>query len=238
MAGEKSDAGLLQKATAVEFSPLDGANAVAWMIDHARDVHGARLEEKAADLLLATVGADLAALAAEIDKSVSYAGTEIDTAAIEAVVGVRHGETLGDLLDAVAQRRVADALRLVAPVLAQPKNGLVPVLGALGTQLLAIGVASAAVRRGGVSAGAVRGRLWDMLKGGGVGSLNTGGPWGEAVERWANAATRWTEAAIQEGLRAVLVADRSAKDSRVESDEQILSSVVLQLCGGPRRAAA
>ncbi|MGQ0640216.1 MAG: DNA polymerase III subunit delta [Gemmatimonadaceae bacterium] len=236
-AGEKVDANLQERASAIEFAPLDGASAVTWMIEHARDVHGARLEQTAADLLLATVGADLAALAAEIDKSVSYSGREIDTRAIEAVVGVRHGETLGDLLRAVAQRRAADALRLVAPVLAQPKNGLVPVLGALGNQLLAIGVAVAA-RNSGAATRAVRDRLWNVLKDGGVGSINTGGPWGEAVERWANAASLWTATSIREGLRTLLVADRSAKDSRVASDEQLLGNVVLALCGEPRRAAA
>ncbi|MGH7712351.1 MAG: DNA polymerase III subunit delta [Gemmatimonadaceae bacterium] len=236
-AGDKVDSALLQLASAVEFAPLEGASAVAWMIEHARDAHAARLSEAAAELLLASVGSDLAALAAEIDKSVSYAGQEIDTAAVEAVVGVRHGETLGDLLQAVAQRRSADALRLVGPVLAQPKNGLVPVLGALGSQLLAIGVAYAA-RSSGASASAVRGRLWDMLKGGGIGSVNTAGPWGEAVERWASAVPLWSEASIQDGLRALLVADRSAKDSRVGTDEQILSNVVLELCGDTRRVAA
>lgn len=238
-AGEKTDATVSQLATAIEFAPLDGPSVIAWMIEHARDVHGAQLSEEAAELLLATVGAELGGLAAEIDKCVSFAGEEqeIDTRAVEAVVGVRHGETLGDLLNAVAHRRAADALRLVAPVLAQPKNSLVSVVGALGAQLLATGVASAA-RSSGASVGAVRGRLWDMLKGGGLGSVNTGGPWGEAVERWASAASLWSETSIQSGLRALVVADRSAKDSRVATDEQLLGSVVLALCGDARRAAA
>jgi DNA polymerase-3 subunit delta len=236
-AGDKADANLQELATAIEFTPLTDAGAIAWMIEHAREVHGARLNQDAAELLLATVGSDLAALAAEIDKCASYAGerANIDTSAVEAVVGVRHGETLGDLLKAVAQRNAPDALRLVAPVLAQPKNGLIPVLTALGVQLMAIGIASAA-RNNGASAAAVRGRLWDMLKGG-SGSY-TGGPWGEAVERWAQAVRLWPEDSVQEGLRALLLADRSAKDSRLASDEQILSSVILKLCGDGRRAAA
>ena len=219
-AGEKTDATLSQLAMEVEFAPLDGPSVIAWMIEHARDVHSARLTEAAADLLLATVGAELGALAAEIDKCVSFGGRgeDIDTHAVEAVVGVRRGETLGDLLNAVAHRRAADALRLVAPVLAQPKNSLVSIVGALGVQLLAIGVANAA-RTSGAGVGAVRGRLWDLLKGGGLGSVNTGGPWGEAVDRWASAASLWSASSIQDGLRALVVADRSAKDSRVATDE-------------------
>jgi len=238
-AGEKTDATVSQLAMTIEFTPLDGPSVIAWMIEHARDAHGARLTDEAADLLLATVGAELGALAAEIDKCASFAGEEreINTRAVEAVVGVRHGETLADLLNAVAQRRADDALRLVSPVLAQPKNSLVSVLGALGTQLLATGVAHAARSRG-ASVGAVRGRLWDMLKGGGLGSVNTGGPWGEAVERWGNGASLWSEVSIQRGLRALVVADRSAKDSRVATDEQLLSNVVLALCGDTHREAA
>lgn len=235
-AGEKVDAKLAQAASAVEFAELDPASAVDWIIEHAREVHDANVAREAAELLLATVGADLAALATEVDKCVSYAGKDVNTSAVEAIVGVRHGETLGDFLRAVAQRRADEALKLVAPILAQPKTGLIPVLSALGSQMLALGVASAA-RRSGAPVGAVRNRLWELLKGGG-GSLNTGSSWGDAVDRWANSAALWSEASIRNGLRAVLIADRSAKDSRVATDEQILSTAVLELCGDGQRVAA
>jgi len=233
-AAEKADTALLQLATAVEFAPVAGPHVAAWMMDHARTVHQARLSEEAAEFLAATVGSDLTTLAAEIDKSVSYGGQEIDVATVEAVIGVRHGETLGDLLEAVAQRLAATALRLVAPVLAQPKNGLVPTIGALGTQLLAIGIAAAA-RRAGASESSVRGRMWDLLR---SGSINAGSPWGEAVDRWMRSVPLWSDADIQSGVRVLLAADRSAKDSRVGTDEQILSSVVLALCGDAQRVAA
>lgn len=233
-AGDKADRAVMQMATAVEFVPLEGPKVTAWMIDHARTRHEARLSESAAEFLAATIGSDLATLAAEIDKSVSFGGQEIDIAAVEAVVGVRHGETLGDLLDAVARRDAAAALRLVGPVLSQPKNGLVPTVGALGTQLLAMGIAAAA-RAGGASDGAVRGRMWDLLR---SASPNTGGPWGEAVDRWLRGMTLWSDADIKAGVRVLLAADRSAKDSRVATDEQILSSVVLALCGETGRAGA
>jgi DNA polymerase-3 subunit delta len=235
--GEKVDTKLTERTTAFEFTPLNATAAVEWMMEHARAVHGSDLQLKAAELLLAASGSDLATLAAEIDKCVSYSGGVIDPAAVEAVVGVRHGETLGDLLQAVAQRRAAEAMRLVTIVLAQPKNSLVSVLSALGTQLMAIGVARAA-RQNGASLGAIRGRLWDMLKGGGLGPVNTGGPWGEAVDRWSNAVALWSEEDIQRGLQSLLLSDRAAKDSRIASDEQLLSNVVLELCGVRKRAAA
>jgi DNA polymerase III subunit delta len=233
-AGEKADAALLQLATGVEFAPLDEPKTMPWMIDHARDAHSARLSEAAAGLLYAAVGNDLTALAAEIDKCVSYAGAEVDTDAVEAVVGVRHGETLGDLLEAIAHRRVADALRLVPRVLAQSKNNPVTIISALGTQLLAIGTAAAALR-GGMREGAVSNQLFNLLK---TGNAMTGGPWGEAVRRWISAAPLWPEAAIESGLRQLLAADRGFKDSRVGTDEQLVSTLVLGLCGGAWHAAA
>jgi DNA polymerase-3 subunit delta len=233
-AGDKADSALMQLATAVEFAPLEGPRVAAWMMDHARNVHQARLSEEAAEFLAATVGSDLATLAAEIDKSVSYGGQDIELATVEAVIGVRHGETLGDLLEAVAQRQAATALRLVAPVLSQPKNGLVPTIWALGTQLLAIGIA-AATRRTGASESALRGRMWELLR---SGSINAGSPWGEAVDRWMRSVPLWSDADVQSGVRVLLAADRSAKDSRVATDEQILSSVVLSLCGDAQRVAA
>lgn len=233
-AGDKADTALIQLTTAVEFAPLEGPRVAAWMMEHARNVHQARLTEEAAEFLAAAVGSDLGTLASEIDKSVSYGGREIGVAAVEAVVGVHHGETVGDLLEAVAQRQAPTALRLVAPVLAQPKNGLVPVIGALGAQLLAIGIAAAA-RRSGVSEGAVRGRMWDLLR---SGSINAGSPWGEAVDRWMRCVPLWSDADIQAGVRLLLATDRSAKDSRVGTDEQILSSAVLALCGNAQRVAA
>lgn len=232
-AGEKADAALLQLATGVEFAPLDEPRTMAWMVEHARDAHGARVSEGAAGLLYATVGNDLPALAAEIDKCVSYAGAEVDTDAVEAVVGVRHGETLGDLLEAVAHRRVADALRLVPCVLAQSKNNPVTIISALGTQLLAIGTAAAALRAG-MREGAVSNQLFNLLK---TGNAMAGGPWGEAVRRWISAAPLWPEAAIEAGLRQLLAADRGFKDSRVGTDEQLVSTLVLGLCGGPSHAA-
>ncbi len=232
-AGDKVDTALLQLATGVEFAPLDEPNAAAWMIDHARDAHGARLSEAAAALLYAAVGTDLTALAAEIDKCVSYTGREVDTAAVEAVVGVYHGETLGDLLDAVAYRRAADALRLVPPVLAQSKNSPVLIIGALGTQLLAMGAAGTALRSG-MRQNAVSDLLHDLLK---AANAITGGPWGGAVRRWLNAAPLWSDEAIEGGLRVLLAADRASKDTRVGTDEQLLSTLVLGLCGDTPHAA-
>jgi DNA polymerase III subunit delta len=233
-AGDKVDGGLLASCTGVEFAALDESEAVEWAIAHAREAHNVELAQDAARLLCATAGSDLTVLAGEIDKCASYTGGSIDRAAVEAVVGVRHGETLGSLTEAVVQRRAADALRLVEPVLAQPKNGLVPILAALGVQLLGIG-AGVALRRGGAPESVVRNRMWEVIRSSGP---YAGGPWREVVDRLTRAAMAWQPDDIRRGLDVLLAADRSAKDSRSASDEQLLSSVVLQLCGTRRSVAA
>ena len=67
---------------------------------------------------LKLAGSDLASLASELDKLASYAsGGTVDEDAVRAVVGVRSGETMADLLDAVADRNAARAVSLVPVVL-------------------------------------------------------------------------------------------------------------------------
>src|SRR6185312_12692520 len=146
--GAKPDAALLAAATAVEFKPLNESDLEKWVAVRAAAL-GVTIEPRAAELLCAATGNDLALLAGEIDKLRAYAnGAAIGEAAIEAIVGVRHGETLGDLLELVAQRKSVDAVALLARVLAQPKTTGVSVVMALTTQTLAMGWLLAARERG------------------------------------------------------------------------------------------
>src|SRR5256886_16297826 len=79
------------------------------------------LAPEAGALLLDAVGSDLAALARELEKLAALAGgggrpaTREDVAAL---VGVRRGETLQDLVDATLERRAAEVLPLLSPLLA------------------------------------------------------------------------------------------------------------------------
>ena len=61
----------------------------------------------------------------------------------------------------------------------------------------------------------------------------------EAVKVWVRAMPRWSTSDIDHALAMLLAADRSLKDSRVSSEDQVLMSLVLALTtGGARRAAA
>jgi DNA-binding PadR family transcriptional regulator len=172
-------------------------------------------------------------LAVELDKLVSFTGGgAIDEAAVAAVVGVRRGETLGAFLDAVAARDVVKALDLLPGVLAQPKASAVTIVMALTAQTLAIAWARARRERG-LPPGRLHGGLFGLLKE--AGFAYTGRPWGEAVEAWTRAASRPDEddtdgALLDAALDALLAADFALKETRLSSDEQLLTNLVLTLC--------
>lgn len=239
VAGSKPDRALEAAVLAaaglvVEFPLLTGDRVARWIVHHASTRLQAKITPAAAELLHAAVGSDLPQLAAELDKLASYVGGRgIDDDAVAAVVGVRRGETLGDLLDRVAARDAAGALALLPVVLLQPKTGGVPVVMALTTQTLALAWARARRDRGS-SAAALERELFALLKETGSHPFR---PWTDAVRSWLGAVDRWNEAELARATRALLDADCALKNTRVSSDEQVLTTLILSLCA-PVRAAA
>ncbi len=222
-AGEKAkvDKALEGRASTVEFKPLSGDRVPKWIVHHVESELGATISPEAAELLQQAVGNELAALAAELDKLASYAGGgPIDEAAVADVVGVRRGETLGDFLDRIAARDAAGALALLPHILAQPKTSAVSIVMALTAQMLAIGWG---ITRNG------RADYFELLKSG-KGPF-TGRPWGEAARAWGVAERHWTDESIDGALDALLAADIALKETRISSDTQLLSTLVLTLCG-------
>jgi len=243
-AGAKPDRTLCDAAAALDFEPLNGDRLAKWVVQYARNELGATVTAEGADLLVAAVGNDLQQIAAELDKLASYArghsGADaepvIDEGAVSAVVGVRRGETVGDLLDAVARRDAGKALGLVEHVLSQPKTSAVTVVMALSTQFLALAWGQA-MRASGVTVGTLRSfnhpqSFGALLKDGGA---FPGRPWGEAVAAWAAAVDDWSEHSLDRALALLLDADLSLKETKVSSDEQLLSTLVLALCALPGR---
>lgn len=228
----KEDKALPQKTVPVEFDPLTGAQLPKWIIARATEL-GTTIAPAAAELLQDAVGTDLSQLSTEIAKLAAYCnGREIDEAAVSAIVGVRREETLGRLLDAVAERDTRTALSLVAPVLSQPKSSAVVVVMALTTQTLALAV----IHARNVPMPRRASEFFGLLK---MGSSNmTGRSWGEAVSAWTKASGRWTVADLDRALAALLQADLALKGSRVSSEEQVLSTAILAVCGGAARSHA
>jgi hypothetical protein len=58
------------------------------------------------------------------------------------------------------------------------------------------------------------------------------------VSSWSRAVPSWTMPELERAIDALLAADFALKEARLSSDEQMLASLVLTLCGAPRRAAA
>jgi DNA polymerase-3 subunit delta len=225
--GAKADAPLADRSTAVEFAPLTGDRLPKWVSYHAETVLGRAITPAAASLLVEAVGADLAQLAVELEKLASFTADTIDERAVSEVVGVRRGESVGDLLDAVAAKDASAALALIPDVLQQPKTSAVSIVMNLTTQMLAMGYGVAA-RAAGTPARALFNEYMALLKESGA---FPGRPWGDAVNTWTRNTDRWTASELDAALTALLDADAALKETKLSSDEQLLTSLVLALCG-------
>jgi DNA polymerase-3 subunit delta len=234
-AGAKADKGLSEHATVVEFAPLTGDRVLKWVSYHTETVLGRTITPEAVTLLVSAAGAELAQLAVELEKLSSFTTGAIDENAVSEVVGVRRGESLGDLLDAIAGKDANAALALLPGVLQQPKTSAVSIVMNLTTQMLALAYGEAA-RANGTPPRALYNEFMNLLKESGA---FPGRPWGEAVNAWTKHAERWTAGELDAALAALLAADEALKETRLSSDEQLLTSLVLTLCGmGHSRRAA
>lgn len=226
---------LTERATAVQFEALNPARLLKWVQHYAVTSLGVSIDADAAEMLIAVVGTDLPQLASELEKLSNFtAGAAVNRHAVGAVVGVRHGETVTDLLDAVAARDTARALELIPYVLQQPKTNAVQILMALSTQMLAIAWGHAR-RASGLPQHLLGGELYTLLR---ETRPFLGRSWGDAVKAWVPAIPNWDEASLSHALDAVFEAERSAKETRLSSEEQILSNVVLAMCDTTQKAAA
>jgi DNA polymerase-3 subunit delta len=230
-AGEEPDAELARGATAVALAPLAPERVPRWVSHHAASL-GLTLAPDAVGLLVEAVGNDLGALARELDKLAAFAGDRAATAAdVSALVGVRRGETVHDLVDAALERRAARAAQLVEPVLEQAGMSGVKIVTLLGTHLVGTALARAE-REGGAT------RLEDSV----IRHIQVLRPhglrkWKEEAARWARWSGQWTAAELSRAIRAALAADRALKGTTVADERGIVTQLVLGLAAAQREAA-
>jgi DNA polymerase-3 subunit delta len=225
-ADAKEDKTLSSLTVKAECDPLSGAQLPKWIVARAEQI-GVSITQEAVELLQDGVGNDLQQLAVELDKLASYAGgAAIDEEAVADVVGVRRDETMGTLLDAVGERNGPRAASLVDAVLQQPKTSGVQLVMALTTQMLALAVGHSR----GWPKQARSNNYFQLLKG--AGSNFTGRAWGEAVSAWTRFHDKWTLADLDHAIEALLLADFALKQSRVSSEEQVIGTLVLDVCAG------
>ncbi|HET9386800.1 MAG TPA: DNA polymerase III subunit delta [Gemmatimonadales bacterium] len=234
-AGEEADAELTRSSTAVLFEALDADRVPRWLQHHASSL-GVTVAPDAADLLLKAVGTDLSALARELEKLASLAGGSgrpITAVDVTSLVGVRHGETIYDLLHAAMERQAAQAARLVEPVLEQAGMSGVKILSLLGTHLVGTAVARAERDRGATPA-----RLPDIV----FRQLLAARPYGlrgykEEAAHWSRWSALWSAAELSQALRAALAADNALKTATVSDDRGIVMQLVLGFAKLDREAA-
>jgi DNA polymerase III subunit delta len=230
-AGEDPDAELARQATTVAAPALEPERVPRWVTHQAGKLK-LTLAPDAVDLLVAAVGNDLSGLARELEKLASLAGDRPATAAdVTALVGVRHGETVHDLVEAALERRAARAAQLVEPVLEQAGMSGVKIVTLLGTHLVGTALARAERERG-------SGRLEDVV----FRHLLAARPYGlrgykDEAARWARWSALWTAAELSAALRTALAADRALKGTTVSDDRGIVMQLVLGFAA-PRREAA
>jgi DNA polymerase-3 subunit delta len=235
-AGSKLDKAFESVALSVCFDPLTEDRVPKWIEHHATSVLGTTISTGAVSLLHESVGNDLPALIAELDKLASYvSGGQIDESAVTSVVGARQGETMSGLLDAILDRDARQALGRLGPVLSHPKTSAVTIVMALATQTMAVAWARA-LRDRGAPMSQMYNELFGLLKEGG--GAFTGRSWGDAVKAWTRAVERWTTPELERALDRLLEADAALKESRLSSDEQLLATLILSLCGDAERSVA
>jgi DNA polymerase-3 subunit delta len=223
-ADTKDDKVLGKLTEPVNCAPPTGGQLPKWIVTRAETQLGTSISPEAVTLLQDAVGTDLGQLAIELDKLASYCGDRgIDESAVAEIVGVRRDETMGPLLDAVAQRDTALALSLIPGVLQHPKNSAVTTVMALTTQTLALAIGKARGLRS-------FNDYFTLLR---SGSSNfTGRAWGEAASQWVKAVDKWSIAELDYTLGVLLQADLALKGSKVSSEEQVLASAILAIGGG------
>jgi DNA polymerase-3 subunit delta len=230
--GEKPDA-RFSRASMVSFDPINGPQLARWISMRAEHF-GKSITAGAAELLQNSVGNDLPQLNVELEKLASYASGEIDEAAVAAIVGVRREESLTALLDAVANRDAAKALRILPGVLEQPKSSAVFVVMVLSMQVLGTAYAKARLDRR-VPPQRLTGEITAMIKESGG---YPGRSWMEAASVWGNTASLWTHEDLLAAAGALHAADRALKETGRTSEEGTLQTAILAMCKPRSRRAA
>jgi DNA polymerase III delta subunit len=150
------------------------------------------------------------------------------------LVGVRHGETLEDWVEAVLANQPSRTLELTGRVLEQSGMSGVKMITALGTSLIGVKLARAHYDRGS-RGGALERVLIDRFRQVRPFGL---GDWKQVARSWSHRAEAWSGARLNAALRATLEADTALKGTRISDEAGVVTDLVLRLAadgrsGGP-----
>ena len=113
-----------------EFARLKPEEALEWLRGEVRR-HGLHLTRNAAQTLVERAGGDRGSLTQAVDKLSLYAGdANVDETIVEAMVPATRSVSIFNLVDAVAERRLADAMRALDGVRAdgEPEARIIQML--------------------------------------------------------------------------------------------------------------
>jgi len=218
---------IVSRAVHVALEPLNHKRQLRWIKLRA-ERSGFELRDDAAEHLLKVVGGDLSLLAAEVDKVASIAadGELVGVDEIVNLVGVRHGETLHDWIEAVLLRDIPRAVSILPTVLAASGVTGVRIIATLGTGLIGVRLARAYLDDGN-SPARIEGTIRKAVQ-----RAKTGWMFRDAKDPyglWARAAGVWNAREIDAALRAAYECDKALKSTTVSDERGKIMEMVLKM---------
>jgi DNA polymerase III delta subunit len=198
---------------------------VRWLGYHGKRL-GVSFAEGALEHLAAATGYDLSVLRSEIEKLGSLADQgPITRDQVGDIVGIRHGETLEDWVEAVLADDISRALGLGRRVIDQAGMSGVKMITALGTALVGLRLARAHYDKG--SRGVALERvLVDRLRQVRPFGL---GDWKATTRNWSRRAEAWPATRLRAAIQATLEADKALKGTRLRDEVGLVLDLVLRL---------
>lgn len=222
---DEIDDDLGAKAQVVNFAELDADEALSWVTRRAKAQKIPLTDAGAAHLVDAT-GPQLALLRLELEKlSALGEAAPIGAEKVGEMVGIRFGETMFDWRDAILRRDAAKATAILPRILDQTGVSAVGLVALVGTSLITLGVARGHYDRK-LRDFALNKATWDTMTKNRPGRI---GNWKAFVELCVRVAPDWPQGRIRRGLAALLAADQALKETRISSDEGVLTDLILQL---------
>jgi DNA polymerase-3 subunit delta len=224
-AGQAPDKTLTANALHVSVPAPEHDLVREWVLRRGKQLQ-IEIEPDAVDHLIKATGASLSELAMELEKLASAVGNEsIGVEEIESFVGVRHGETMPDWVDAVLARDNLRAISLLNIVL--PRSGVtgVRMLMGLGTAFAGSRLSRALSDRG-IPPRQMERQLLEYVKRtrpAGLGSHKA------EVGRWIAASRKWTGGELENALRLVYEADQQLKSTTISDARSTLYTLLLRL---------
>jgi DNA polymerase III subunit delta len=219
------DDAIADRAWSVDFAPLTPDRVPKWLAHHAKRL-GITFGEGAAEHLATACDYQLGTLRSELEKlaAVSDSGP-LSRELVGDLVGVRHGETLEDWVDAVLADHTPKALELTERVLEQSGMTGVRMITALGSGLIGLQLARALFDKGTRGGSLERAIFERFLK---VRPFGLG-DWKALARNWSRWAETWPAARLKAALRVTLEADTALKGTRVSDDLGVMTGVVLRV---------